>query len=172
MMTRMKKRILTGVTKEQMEQAFSDYVTADARVAEIKANMEKKMTVLREKYADDLQKYSDLKNKSFHMMQVYATENKATLFNRKKSVKTIYGVFGFRTGTPKLKTMTNNTWGSVTSKLKDILPGYVRVYEEPAKDMLLGERNNPKIAGLFGEIGIYVDRDECFYVERKNENIG
>ncbi|MCL1942795.1 MAG: host-nuclease inhibitor Gam family protein [Candidatus Azobacteroides sp.] len=169
MSVRMKKQVLTGVTSEQMELAFSEYATADARITKMRADMEMQIAEIREKYADNIVKYTEMKDKSFYVMQVYATENKAKLFKNKKSVNSVYGIFGFRTGTPKLKTLKGFTWPAVTNLLKEFLPGYVRVFEEPAKDMLLAERNNPDVAAWFDKVGVFVDQDECFYVERKGE---
>jgi phage host-nuclease inhibitor protein Gam len=81
----------------------------------------------------------------------------------------VHGVIGFRTGTPKLKTLKGFTWGAVTNLLKEFLPSYVRVSEEPAKDRLLADREVPETASLFPKVGIFVDQDETFYVEPKKE---
>ena len=53
--------------------------------------------------------------------------------------------------------------------LKEFLPAYVRIEEEPAKDMLLADREKEDVAELFPKVGIFVDQDETFFVERKSE---
>jgi phage host-nuclease inhibitor protein Gam len=129
--------------------------------------MDIEMTKIRENYADELGKLSEEKKKSFDIMQAFAVENQAELFAKKKSIETVHGVLGFRTGTPKLKTLKGFTWGAVTKLLNEFLPGYVRISEEPAKDKLLADRDNDDVVKLFPKVGIAVVQDESFYVEPK-----
>ena len=84
-------------------------------------------------------------------------------------METVHGTLGFRTGTPKLKTLKGFTWGAVTNLLTEFLPGYVRTVVEPAKDKLLADRDDEQTAALFPKVGITVVQDETFYVEPKKE---
>lgn len=131
--------------------------------------MDIEMVKIREKYADELGKLSEQKEKSFDILQAFALENKAEVFTKKKSLETVHGVLGFRTGTPQLKTLKGFTWKAVTNLLKEFLPAYVRVAEEPAKDRLLADRDFPETAAMFTKVGIVVAQDESFYVEPKKE---
>jgi phage host-nuclease inhibitor protein Gam len=167
--SREKKVLIQGITREMAEEAFAEYASADARQQQITAKMDVEMTKIREKYQDELAKLSDKKEKSFEIMQAYAVENKAEVFAKKKSIETAHGVMGFRIGTPKLKTLKGFTWGAVTNLLKEFLPSYVRVSEEPAKDKLLADREDPEVSEFFSKVGVYVDQDEAFYVEPKKE---
>lgn len=106
---RVKKTVITGVTREAAEQAFADYAAADAKVQGITARMDQEMTRIREKYADQLAELGDTKERNFEIIQTYATENKDALFGKKKSMESAHGVFGFRTGTPKLKNLKGFT---------------------------------------------------------------
>ncbi len=169
MAKREKKVVNTGITGEEMEQAFSDYAIADARLVKINADLDVEITKLRDKRADEIAKYQEMKENAFDVLQSYAIENRAELFGKKKSMDTVHGVFGFRMGTPKLKTLKGFTWKAVTKLLKEFLPAYIRIEEEPAKDMLLADREKEDIAELFPKVGIYVDQDETFFVERKSE---
>ncbi len=171
MTKRMKKEVISGITNEQMEQAFADFSTADAKIQNITSRMDVEITRIREKYQDDLTKWGDMRDKAFDVMQSYASENRERLFSKKKSLETVHGILGFRTGTPKLKTLKGFTWGAVTNLLKEFLPGYIRVSEEPAKDKLLADRDNPEVSDVFGKVGIYVDQDETFFVEPKKEEV-
>ena len=74
---------------------------------------------------------------------------------------------GFRTGTPKLKTLKGFTWPSVVNLLKEFLPDYVRTTDEAAKDRLLADREVEEVRELFPRVGITVVQDETFYVEPK-----
>ena len=167
--TREKKVIHSGVTTEQMELAFADYARADARTQKINATMDIEMTKIREKYAVELSKLEETKEQSFDILQAYAVEHQDELFTKKKSMDTVHGTLGFRTGTPKLKLRKGFTWGAVTNLLKEFLPAYVRTVEEPAKDKLLADRYDEQTAALFPKVGIAVVQDETFFVEPKKE---
>jgi phage host-nuclease inhibitor protein Gam len=168
-MAREKKVVHTGVSSEQMETAFGEYAVADAKMAKISATIDVQMTVIREKYADEISRLNEIKEKAFDVMQTFAVENKDELFSKKKSIESVYGTIGFRTGTPKLKTLKGFTWGAVTNLLKEFLPAYIRISEEPNKDRLLSDRGDEEVAALFSKVGIAVTQDETFYVEPKKE---
>ena len=171
MKTREKKTVYTGVKQDEMEQAFADYASADARMQKINATMDVEFTRIREKYQDELSKLQEKKEKTFDLLQAYAIENKDELFAGKKSLVTAYGVIGFRAGTPKLKTLKGFTWGVVTNLLQEFLPGYVRTVSEPAKDKLLADRDNSEVASLYRKVGVCVVQEETFYVKPKKEEI-
>jgi phage host-nuclease inhibitor protein Gam len=167
--TREKKTVYSGVKQEEMELAFADYARADARIQKINATMDIEMTRIREKYQDELAKLTETKDNAFDIMQTYAMENRDELFSRRKSMETTHGILGFRTGTPKLKTLKGFTWASVLNLLKEFLPGYVRTIEEPAKDRLLADRDLEDVKEAMPKVGITVVQDETFYVEPKKE---
>ena len=169
MAKRTKKVILSGITSEQMEKAMADYAASDARLEKINASMDEQFTRIREKNADEIAKLTDEKEKNFEIVQAYASENRETIFAKKKSMDSAHGTFGFRTGTPKLKTLRGFTWASALNLIKAFLPEYVRVSEEPAKDKLLADRELPEVASNFERCGIEVVQDETFFIELKKE---
>lgn len=168
MAKREKKLIVTGITGELMEQAFADYAIADAKLQGINATMDVAISKIREKYADDIADWQEKKEKNFEMLQTYATEH-PELFTKKKSYDSTHGTIGFRTGTPKLKTLKGFTWGAVLNLLKEFLPEYVRKTEEPAKDKLLADREIEEVSEMLSKCGIAVTQDETFFVELKKE---
>jgi phage host-nuclease inhibitor protein Gam len=168
--TRQTKTIVSNITRDQAEDAFAQYAKADARAQQLTAKMDVSITKIREQYASELAELGTVKDEAFERMQVYATDNRQD-FGNKKSMDMAHGVLGFRTGTPKLKTLKGFTWNSVTNLLKEFLPSYVRIAEEPAKDRLLADRDAPETNALFAKVGIYVDQDETFFVEPKKEEM-
>ncbi|GAB6394202.1 MAG: hypothetical protein MdMp024_0514 [Bacteroidales bacterium] len=169
---RVKKPVIAGVTSEQANAAFAEFASYDAREQKISAQMDEQITKIRERYQEQLKTCAEKKDAAFEIVQVYVTEHRDTLFDKKKSVETPHGVFGFRTGTPKLKTLKGFTWSAVTELLKIHLPKFVRTAEEPAKDMLLAARDEEQVSNLFPQVGIYVDQDETFFIEcKKEENL-
>lgn len=169
MAKRTKKVIHTGITSEQMEMAFSEYATADARLAKINAELDVQITNLREKRADEIAQLTEQKDKNFEIVQAYALANRDELFSKKKSIDGTHGTFGFRTGTPRLKTLRGITWAASLKLIKAFLPDYVRVKEEPAKDMLIADREIPEVASKLQDCGIEVVQDETFFIELKKE---
>ena len=88
---REKKTVYSGITSEQMEQAFADYAKADARQQKITAEMDIQMAKIREKWQDELTKLAETKETSFDILQAYATEHRDELFTKRKSLETTHG---------------------------------------------------------------------------------
>ena len=168
-MARTKKTIVSGISREKAEQAFADFASADAQVQNLTSKMDIEVTRIREKYAERLAALNATKEASFDVLQAYSTENKDELFSKKKTLERAHGVFGFRTGTPKLKNLKGFTWAAVTNLCRELMPSYIRTSEELAKDRLLADRENPEVAALFPRIGVQVVQDETFFVEPKKE---
>ena len=63
-MARTKKTVVSGITREQAEQAFADFAAADAQVQNLTSKMDIEMTRIREKYADQLAELSVVKEKT------------------------------------------------------------------------------------------------------------
>lgn len=170
-MVRIKKTIITGVTREQMEEAFGQYALADAEVQSITASMDQQFVAIREQHADRLAELEEQKSKALEVMQVFATENREELFSKRKSMETAHGVIGFRTGTPKLKTRKGFTWAAVLELLRKFGKDYLRTTEEIAKDKLLADRDSDECQQLMEDCGLMVVQDETFYVDPKKETL-
>lgn len=189
---RQKKTVITGVSRDAAEEAFASYAKADAQIEKINAEIDLQCAKIREKYQQKLGELTCERECAFETLQAYATENQAELFSKKKSLDMSHGTIGFRTGTPKLKTLKGFTWASALQLVKRFLPSYVRQTEEIAKDKLLADRDieleplplhelSPAEASSFAavrsmrsvmsECGIEVVQDETFYVEAKKEEL-
>ncbi len=187
MVKRVKKTIVTGVTRDQAEAAFGEYAKAVAQSAKITAEIELACAKIRDKYADELSKLEDQKAKQFDILQSFAVENQTELFSKKKSLEMAQGVIGFRTGTPKLKTLKGFTWASALQLATKFLPmTYIRQVNELSKDKLLADRElnevavydtptgDPRMVTMreaMATCGIQVVQDETFYVEPKSEEV-
>lgn len=185
MAKRQKKTIISGVTREAAEEAFAQYAKADASVNKINAEIELQCAKIREKYQSQLVKLTGERETAFQTLEAFASENKAELFTKKKSLDMAHGTIGFRTGMPKLKTVKGFTWASALTLVKKLLPAdYVRRTEELDKERLLSDRelNEVRVCDVPGgeirkvpmreamaSVGIYVVQEETFYVEPKKE---
>ena len=169
MATRQKKTIINGVSREQADAAFAQYAKASAQSEKITAEIELQCAKIREKYATQLGQLETERDAAFDVLQSFAMENQAELFTKKKSLEMAHGVIGFRTGTPKLKTLKGFTWASALQLVKEFLPSHIRTTEEIAKDKLLADREEEKMAEKMAKCGIQVVQEETFYVEPKKE---
>lgn len=167
MKTRNAKNIKADVSAAQFEEAMARYADTERREAEINKCIELEVNEVLEKYEDELICLSQGKSMAFEIVQSYCLQNKAALFDKRRSIGTLHGIAGFRLGTPRLKTTKGSSWNKVLAELKQKLPAYVRTVEEPAKDLLLADRNKEKVAPLLVELGIQVVQDELFYIESK-----
>jgi phage host-nuclease inhibitor protein Gam len=165
---RKKAMAFKNISIDEASDCMAAYAKASARTAEINAKIDQAVIKIRQQYADEINELSEVMEQQFGQLQYYA-ENNPQLFKEKKSCDLAHGKLGFRTGTPKLKTLRGFTWASITELLKVHLPTFVRTVDEPAKDKLLAERENLEVTKLFGKVGIMVDQDESFYVEIKKE---
>lgn len=170
MAKRVKKTIITGVSKDAAEEAFAVYAKADAERAKITADIELQCARYREKHQERLSQLQTIQDEAFETLQSYATENQAELFSKKKSLDMVHGTIGLRTGTPKLKTLKGFTWASALQLVKEFLPGHIRTAEEIAKDKLLADREDETVAANLSRCGIMVTQDETFFVEPKKED--
>ena len=93
-----------------------------------------------------------------------------SVFAKKKSLEMVHGTIGFRTGTPKLKTLKGFTWASAKNLVCEFLPAFIRTTEEIAKDKLLADRDVEGMTEKMAQCGIMVAQDETFYVEPKKED--
>ena len=182
MATRQKKTLIQGITTEQANDAFAQYAKADAQIQKINAEIELQCAKIREKKAYELTRLDAEREQAFGTLQAYAMENQEELFTKKKSLEMAHGTIGFRTGTPKLKTLKGFTWASALNLVREFLPGYVRTTDEIAKDKLLADRDcryieiddptdtigTPMLEKM-AQCGITVVQDETFYVEPKKE---
>lgn len=169
MATRQKKTLIQGISHEQANEAFASYAKANAQIQKINADIELQCAKYREKYAGRIMQLFAERERAFDMLQDYAVENKAELFANKKSFDMAHGTIGFRTGTPKLKTLKGFTWASALQLVKEFLPAFVRTTEEIAKDRLLAERDTNGMFDSMARCGIAVVQDETFFVEPKSE---
>lgn len=181
MATRKKKTIIAGVTREAADEAFATFAKADAQCNKINADIELQCAKIREKWADKLTVLQAERDTAFETLQAFATEH-PELFTKKKSLEMAHGTIGFRTGTPKLKTLKGFTWEAAKTLVKKLLPDYIRTTEEIAKDKMLADRDSQlmregdplgpgkPMSEAMAECGIQVVQDETFYVEPKKED--
>ncbi|MBE2288908.1 MAG: host-nuclease inhibitor Gam family protein [Chitinophagaceae bacterium] len=163
MKTKVRKALT--VTQEQFEEAIQHYAEAERREAEIGRIIEAEVNEVLSKYEDERLCLSQGKLIAFGIARIYCSENKEALFSKRRSVGTMHGLAGFRLGTPALRLQKGTNWNNVLATLKEKLPEYVRITEEPAKALLLADRNTEKVAPVLVELGLQVVQEDLFYIE-------
>jgi phage host-nuclease inhibitor protein Gam len=167
MASKTKKVVIKNVSESAFNDSFQSYAILDARQVSILAKIDEKVANIRRQFEDELNQIIEQKEKEFEIVQVYCAEN-PQMFGKKKSFESLHGVVGFRTGTPKLKNLKGFTWASITNLLKEFFPEYVRKTEEPAKDLILANRETLSEDDL-KKMGVEIIQDEAFYIELKKE---
>jgi len=165
-MSRQSKKLIQEVTREACDEAFANYNRCVSNLEVIQGKMNSEITTVKEKYEDKISKLQEEKDEHFEMMQTYAESN-PELFADKKSIETTHGVFGFRTGMPKLSTRKGFKWPAVLELVKEKMKKYIRSKEELDKEALLADR----AAIDLKSVGLEVTQDETFYVQPALENI-
>lgn len=156
---------LAALTPAQFEEALARYAAAGLRGLEINKAIEAEIAGIIEKYEDELTLSQQSRDAAYEVVKNYCIHNKKALFKSRRSMGTPYGTIGFRLGTPRIKTRKGKNWTNILGNLKEKLPEYIRIFEEPAKDRLLADRYSETVAPLLNEIGIEVVQEDLFYIE-------
>lgn len=167
-------------TPAEMEKLVEDYAITESKIAVITTKMEADITKIREKNSSTLVALGEQQSALFSEIQLYY-EGKKDLFVKEKSLDFVHATLGFRKSPPAVKTLKGFTWDAATNLLKEFLPAYVRVKEEPNKDLLLTDANTllpvkgkkkseDTVSSLFEKCGIQIVQGETFFIKTKNDN--
>lgn len=156
-----------GISREEAENAFAEYAQAEAKFQTINAKMEAEIQKVREKYSNQLVELEGTMDAKYEIVRQFAIEHRNDLFQDKKKVEWTHGVFGFRSGSPKLTTLEGMDWKDVLNRCQGYLPEYVRTTCEVAKSKLLADRNRPEVSEKFEMLGVRVVTEDRFYIETK-----
>lgn len=167
MTKRISKKVVSGVNITQFEEALSQYAAADKRESEILSKINADTTRINDTYKDELNYLDEKKKGTIEIIQTYCSEQKQTLFNKRRTLHTLYGAVGFRLGNPRLKIPRSISQSKLLQLLKEQMPQYVRVTEEPAKDLIIADRAKEPVAALLQNTGLQVVQEEIFFVELK-----
>lgn len=172
-MVRQTKKLIKEVSLSSAEEAFANYNGCVSKLSILEGEMNGEITKIKEKFDSRISKLQESKEEHFELMQCYAESN-AELFEKKKSMEFTHGIIGFRTGTPKLKTLKGFTWASVLALIKGkkaMKALYVRTTEEVNKELLIANRELPSLVKSLPSLGLKIEQDEVFYVQPSLEEV-
>lgn len=156
-----------AISREEAETLVAEIATLTNTNRRATTDLDKAILAAKEKHTPAIDaRAADIKAKS-QLVQGWA-EASPEEFAKRKSVVFACGTVGFRTGTPKLKTIVGWTFHSVLDKLKSLAWGaaFVRVVEEVAKDEILSAYASRTMSEAeMAQIGCKVVQDEAFYIE-------
>jgi len=158
---------ITGPTirsRAEMEALVGDIAAGKNFIATTKALMDARIIEIKEEYEKQI---ADAEADLLPLMEsarAWSEANPAE-FGKRRSIEFLHGLVGWRTGTPKLKTLRGWTWAKVVQYLSDAGFGeYLRRKLEVDKDALIAARDH-LAEGVRKQMGIQIVQDETFFVE-------
>lgn len=166
----MSKRIklqTNPLTRAEIESLVADIATAANTKRAINAEIDARVLEIRKEHEAELAEAdAEIKHKSA-LVQSWAEANPEA-FGKLKSLRLPFGVIGFRTGTPKLKTLSGFTFPRVLERLLSLPWGraFVRVTEEIDREALIAASRSLSLTDSnLREAGCRVAQDESFFIE-------
>ena len=159
-------------TREEMERLVGEICALTIKHDDLKISMDTHLTEVRERYEKMFAEIQPALDAKMALAQDWA-EAHPSEFGKGKSVEMVHGVVGWRTGTPKLKTLSGWTWDRVMEALKSIpkfAARYIRRKDEVNKEGLLADREALRPEDL-RTIGVKVVQEEAFFIQPKREEL-
>jgi phage host-nuclease inhibitor protein Gam len=154
-----------AVSRHEVEALVGELALVKLNEIKITALMDGQIAAIRSRFESQLGETAKRAEEIALILQAWA-EAHPEEFEKRKSIEFVGGKIGFRTGTPKLKTLKRWTWDLVLTALKNVNWGknYIRTKEDVDKEAILrdyqGEENKALAA-----IGVQIVQDETFYCE-------
>ena len=168
--TRVKKVVVSGVTRDQMEEAFGAFAFADAKLQGINAAMDAEITKIRERNAEEIAKFQQQKDDALGGdADVRHREPGRAFLQKEKAWRRRTASSGSAPGHRSSKPARALRGAAVLELLKEFNPAYVRTSEEVAKDKLLADRENEDMPELMAESRHQGRAGRNVFVEPKKE---
>jgi phage host-nuclease inhibitor protein Gam len=153
-------------TREAMESLIGEIAALKNHQRLLTAAMDEQIQSIRGQYEPQLAAQNKALDQKMEHARVWSEANPGE-FGAARSIETMHGAVGWRTGQPALKTLPGWTFDRVLQTLKTAgALGYVRVKEEVHKQNLLSDRDALGAERL-RELGLRVVQEENFFVEPK-----
>ena len=167
-MARIKKSLAAVLeTRADAEAALGKLAELSYRRDMMVAQLDLELKVARENFEYHITAVTAEIDGHFESLNVWA-DGHPNEFGARKSIDMVHGQLGYRTGQPKLKLLRGWTWERVAAAVQQIVPKYMRVKVELAKDALLDDRDAFSKEQM-ADIGCSVVQDESFFVTPKQE---
>ena len=155
------------ITRDECETLVGQITELTIKKQQLVSEMDEQISTIRSRYETTLGNLDARIEEMTNRCRDWACANTAE-FGSKKSIAFTQGVLGFRTGTPKLKTLVGFTFARVLDSLRSVKWGaaYIRIKEEVDKEKLIADYGSMTLeSSELREIGVKVDQDETFFVD-------
>ena len=169
MNNRIKLKTSAVKTRADLETLVREIAALKLNEKLLAASMDAELQAVRENYEKRLGSISELLAEKTDASRAWAEANRAD-FGQRRSIDLAHGVIGFRTGTPKLKTLVKWKWDGVLQALRESRWGaaYIRVKEEINKEQIIADVTTQLLAeDDLRKAGAQVVQEETFFVEPK-----
>ena len=155
------------ITRDEAERIVGQITELTIKRTQLLAEVDDQISTIRSKYETTLGNLEARIESATNRIREWALHNPSQ-FGNKKSIIFTQGVIGFRTGTPKLKTLAGYTFARVLDCLRSVSWGkaFISIKEDVGKAELISAYSSQSItAEELRQIGVKVDQDETFFVE-------
>lgn len=167
-------------TRQDAENELCDIADLTLERNSAQILLDEEITRARDKYSETLASFNQQIESKSERLREWAELNPDEFPKGKKSLELTHGTLGFRTGTPKLKTISRKTWAAVLETIKRIgLNVWIRSEESVNKEKIIAEARGASadqvpqewVAEKMRIIGVQVVQDETFFIEPKLEEL-
>ncbi len=153
-------------SRAHAETLLGDIAAQTAQLNALKAELDTEVTAVRQKFEGRIDGLGKQLEQKSGLLQQWA-EGAPEEFKDKKSIDFLHGRIGFRTGTPKLKTLAGWTFDRVLSVIDSM---WVRVTQTVDKEALLAAYASGELTDAALRVsGMKVVQEEAFFVDPKLE---
>lgn len=159
----------TIITRARAEELLGEVATLKLEEREQQNDMDRELTAVRERYEGPLTALGKQIEEKTALLESWASSNPDEFPKNRKSIEMLHGIVGYRTGTPKLKTLPKWTWDRVLERIKSLgesVAAFVRTKEEVNKEALISAITEGRLlTDEAKQLGVQVVQDESFFVE-------
>jgi phage host-nuclease inhibitor protein Gam len=165
-MKKQRIRSLAPISREEAEGYMADLAAAACEERGHRAEMDARTLAIKAEYEEALATCAEVIKTRTELLRAWAEQNPEE-FAKRKSAELETGVVGFRTGTPKLKTLPGWTFARVLERLVELGERlFVREKVELDKEGIIAAKARGELAGEdLRAMGVDVVQEEAFYVE-------
>lgn len=165
MKTKIRLTAPTLTTRADAEDAMHRLRILTIARAKMDLDKQRAIAAIEENCRPELEKADQQLDALAEQLKAWADAHPET-FGKLKSLQLTHGLIGYRTGTPKLKTLKGWDWDRVLAALQDggALSDYIRRNPEVDKAKLLADRETLG-RDLLALYGITVAQDEAFFAD-------
>lgn len=156
----------TAITRDQADSFVSQITQLTIERNHLIAEMDEEIATARSRYEVTLGNLDARIEEATKRVREWACANTHE-FGSRKSIIFTQGVIGFRTGTPKLKTLAGWTFARVLNELiKRKVKAWIRTKQEVDKEVIIAAHSANEVGNSdLKSFGLKVDQDETFFVE-------